>query len=454
MSSSGSSTFNSESSGSSSQISRSRIPFLEKYAQLVPMNNSRPTPPSSKSLNGQDTESPSSPKHRTSSSSRPSRPIATSTDQSRPTKPKTQKLLTPLTSPELSPSEKIGFASLQRSQLRNERAGLPSSNSMPFDNVKKNVQEPRPATKALAKSRALPSSQSASTGLDRLLASEAFSHPTLDDRHDYKPNQHETPKARGRPPQKTSRKASNVGLEDLMGDLMSEMSRKAEMSTYQLKAKKNRSTTSRNGSSPPVSPHKRSATESDAKFMSSHDTEGTSLRFNDCSPPIDILNSHMITLICFVNSVTPKTQVRNNSATDSPVVPDSPGIRPSDSISQLGYDHPPSPPPARALFTPAKRGDDRCHQCGKRTDSRSAKIRESSISKAGAVRAIFCHPCYAELYLPKCRKCDGPIERGAVTDRVGKVLGKYHSECFNCFKCSAKFPNGEFYVWDRKPVVR
>jgi len=66
--------------------------------------------------------------------------------------------------------------------------------------------------------------------------------------------------------------------------------------------------------------------------------------------------------------------------------------------------------------------------------------------------ARFCSPCYAELYLPKCRKCSKPIERGAVTDRVGKVLGKYHASCFNCYQCHAPFPNGEFYVWERKPV--
>ncbi|KAH9816692.1 hypothetical protein DFH28DRAFT_964110 [Melampsora americana] len=241
-------------------------------------------------------------------------------------------------------------------------------------------------------------------GLDRLLASEAFLD--CDEEKDHPSSKaFETPKLRSKASQKPIRKPSD-GLEDLMGDLMNEMTRKAELSTYQLKEKK-KSTPSRTTPSPAIkSPHKRSATESDAMY--------------------DIHDPDM----------TPRTHLRNNSANNLPNVPDSPGIRPSDSISQLGFDHPPSPPPARALFSTKPIGDDRCQNCGKRTDSPS----------------LFCQTCYAELYLPKCRKCERPIERRAVTDRVGKVLGKYHPECFNCFQCSALFPDGEFYVWERKPV--
>lgn len=36
----------------------------------------------------------------------------------------------------------------------------------------------------------------------------------------------------------------------------------------------------------------------------------------------------------------------------------------------------------------------------------------------------FCKGCYAERYLPKCRKCRKAIEGGAVTSSDGKVLGK------------------------------
>lgn len=58
----------------------------------------------------------------------------------------------------------------------------------------------------------------------------------------------------------------------------------------------------------------------------------------------------------------------------------------------------------------------------------------------------FCRPCYADRYLPKCRKCHKPIEGGAVTSSDGKIAGKYHADCFGCFECSAPFPDGEFYV--------
>lgn len=58
----------------------------------------------------------------------------------------------------------------------------------------------------------------------------------------------------------------------------------------------------------------------------------------------------------------------------------------------------------------------------------------------------FCRPCYAERFLPKCRKCAEPIEGGAVSSSDGKIAGKYHAECFRCFECSAAFPDGEFYV--------
>ncbi|GAA5855106.1 hypothetical protein JCM8547_002383 [Rhodosporidiobolus lusitaniae] len=66
----------------------------------------------------------------------------------------------------------------------------------------------------------------------------------------------------------------------------------------------------------------------------------------------------------------------------------------------------------------------------------------------------FCRPCFAERFLPKCRKCKKAIEGGAVTSSDGKVVGKYHRECFACFECGEKFENGEFYVFDGKPYCQ
>ncbi|GAA6002048.1 hypothetical protein JCM10207_003051 [Rhodosporidiobolus poonsookiae] len=66
----------------------------------------------------------------------------------------------------------------------------------------------------------------------------------------------------------------------------------------------------------------------------------------------------------------------------------------------------------------------------------------------------FCRPCFAERFLPKCRKCRLPIEGGAVTSSDGKVVGKYHRACFGCFECGEKFAGGEFYVFDGKPYCQ
>ncbi|GAA5967478.1 hypothetical protein JCM11641_000559 [Rhodosporidiobolus odoratus] len=66
----------------------------------------------------------------------------------------------------------------------------------------------------------------------------------------------------------------------------------------------------------------------------------------------------------------------------------------------------------------------------------------------------FCRPCFADRFLPKCRKCRKAIEGGAVTSSDGKVVGKYHRECFACFECGEGFAAGEFYVFDGKPYCQ
>ncbi|KAK4051937.1 hypothetical protein OIV83_002642 [Microbotryomycetes sp. JL201] len=66
----------------------------------------------------------------------------------------------------------------------------------------------------------------------------------------------------------------------------------------------------------------------------------------------------------------------------------------------------------------------------------------------------FCRTCYADRFLPKCRKCIRPIEGSAVTSSDGKISGKYHPECFACFECTRPFKDAEFYVLDRKPCCQ
>ncbi|GAA5898839.1 LIM domain-containing protein [Sporobolomyces salmoneus] len=81
------------------------------------------------------------------------------------------------------------------------------------------------------------------------------------------------------------------------------------------------------------------------------------------------------------------------------------------------------------------------------------RLKPSQIQKAGDGQ-LFCRECYAERYLPKCRKCEKAIEGGAVTSSDGKVVGKYHPACFSCFSCSKSFPSGDFYVFDGKPYCQ
>ncbi|KAF9564414.1 hypothetical protein CPC08DRAFT_705366 [Agrocybe pediades] len=70
-------------------------------------------------------------------------------------------------------------------------------------------------------------------------------------------------------------------------------------------------------------------------------------------------------------------------------------------------------------------------------------------SKAGGV---LCEKCWKGMYLPKCRRCNLPIEKQAVSSSDGQLKGKYHRECFNCHVCNKPFPDKSFYVYDGKPL--
>ncbi|KAF9532197.1 hypothetical protein CPB83DRAFT_903757 [Crepidotus variabilis] len=65
---------------------------------------------------------------------------------------------------------------------------------------------------------------------------------------------------------------------------------------------------------------------------------------------------------------------------------------------------------------------------------------------------ILCEKCWKNMYLPKCRRCNLPIERQAVSSSDGQLKGKYHKECFNCHQCHTPFPDKTFYVYDGKPL--
>ena len=69
-------------------------------------------------------------------------------------------------------------------------------------------------------------------------------------------------------------------------------------------------------------------------------------------------------------------------------------------------------------------------------------------------RGVLCGKCWKNMYLPKvrefffrpdtvaydphtrkCRRCNRPIEKQAVSSSDGQLKGKYHRDCFNCHTC-------------------
>lgn len=66
-------------------------------------------------------------------------------------------------------------------------------------------------------------------------------------------------------------------------------------------------------------------------------------------------------------------------------------------------------------------------------------------------KGVLCGRCWKNMYLPKCRRCNLPIEKQAVSSSDGQLKGKYHRDCFNCHTCHKPFPDKTFYVFDGKP---
>ncbi|KAF9061901.1 hypothetical protein BDP27DRAFT_1337379 [Rhodocollybia butyracea] len=69
-------------------------------------------------------------------------------------------------------------------------------------------------------------------------------------------------------------------------------------------------------------------------------------------------------------------------------------------------------------------------------------------------KGVLCEKCWKNMYLPKCRRCNLPIEKQAVSSSDGQLKGKYHKDCFNCFTCNQPFPDKIFYVYDGRPLCK
>ncbi|TKY86816.1 hypothetical protein EX895_004457 [Sporisorium graminicola] len=64
---------------------------------------------------------------------------------------------------------------------------------------------------------------------------------------------------------------------------------------------------------------------------------------------------------------------------------------------------------------------------------------------------LLCARDWKELYLPKCRKCNLIVEKGAVKSSDGALRGVFHRSCFSCAACEAPFTDGSFYVFNNQP---
>ncbi|KAL5533056.1 hypothetical protein ACEPAF_4832 [Sanghuangporus sanghuang] len=114
--------------------------------------------------------------------------------------------------------------------------------------------------------------------------------------------------------------------------------------------------------------------------------------------------------------------------------------------------------PARSRTTPAMGGKESKEEAAAKRRPRQCTKCNKNIDDGRWIRAegagVLCERCWKTMYLPKCRRCNRPIEKHAVSSADGQLKGKYHRECFNCHKCHQPFPDKEFYVFDGKPFCR
>ncbi|KAL0088926.1 hypothetical protein J3Q64DRAFT_1832644 [Phycomyces blakesleeanus] len=67
---------------------------------------------------------------------------------------------------------------------------------------------------------------------------------------------------------------------------------------------------------------------------------------------------------------------------------------------------------------------------------------------------VYCRADFKTLFLPKCRGCNKPVEKEAVSALDGKLQGKWHLDCFGCHTCHRPFPDNTFYVFENAPYCK
>ena len=91
--------------------------------------------------------------------------------------------------------------------------------------------------------------------------------------------------------------------------------------------------------------------------------------------------------------------------------------------------------PAQDHPTTRRRSEKKCVKCAKRiTDGKWILVDQET----GDGGKVLCEYDWKMLYLPKCRRCDRPIEGQAIGSSDGQIKGKYHRDCFNCTTCQVR----------------
>ncbi|KAG0069150.1 hypothetical protein BGZ89_003440 [Linnemannia elongata] len=87
-----------------------------------------------------------------------------------------------------------------------------------------------------------------------------------------------------------------------------------------------------------------------------------------------------------------------------------------------------------------------CYQCKKPIQQSVGHVEKNG--------RVYCPKDFGELFLPKCRSCNLPVEKEAVCAQDGKLQGKWHAACFGCQTCKKPFPDKSFYVYGDAPYCR
>ncbi|KAG9323629.1 hypothetical protein KVV02_000572 [Mortierella alpina] len=87
-----------------------------------------------------------------------------------------------------------------------------------------------------------------------------------------------------------------------------------------------------------------------------------------------------------------------------------------------------------------------CFQCHHAIDPSIGHIEKNG--------QVYCVQDYNNMFLPKCRGCNLPVEKEAVCAQDGKLRGKWHAACFGCQTCKKPFPDKSFYVFGDAPYCR